>query len=266
MIDIHTHILPEIDDGSRSLDESLEMARIAVAHGTTTLIATPHVMEQPDFARAEMIAAHVVDLQGKIDEAGIGLRLLAGAEVFPKQALGELLSAGAPLTLAGTRYVLIDTPFSALPLGLEAMVFALQTRGFMPILAHPERVAPVQEDPRVLEALVARGLLLQVTAGSVLGRHGEQPERTAEVLLAHRWVSFIASDAHGARARRPAMDGARALLAERLGEEEAAALTEKNPQQLLADQPIVADPLPYTPPRRRSWWWPWPREDGRPQH
>ncbi len=255
MIDIHAHILPGVDDGPEFVEESLEMARLAVARGTTTLFATPHILNEPDLARAWEVAGWVTGLQTLLTAHGIPLTLQPGAEVFPMGSLLSALDDGLPLTLGhGGRYLLLDSSFVMLPPGLEHLVYQLQMRGIIPILAHPERVAPVQEAPGVLERLVHRGLLLQVTAASVTGQFGPQAAQTARTLVRLRWAQFLASDAHSPRTRRPGMQAAWRQIAAWDGEETATRLAQANPRRLLAGEAIPHDPLPYLPePKRRGW-------------
>ncbi len=257
MIDIHSHILPGVDDGAADLDESLAMARLAVARGTTVLFATPHVFTRGELARAAEIAVRVSDLQQALDRAAIPLRLATGAEVYPMDGIVPALEGGAPLTLAGSRYLLLDSPLRAIPLNLGQLIFDLQTLGITPILAHPERVLPVQQDPQVLESLLQRGLLLQVNAGSVQGRFGETAARTALLLLRLHWVHFLASDAHASTTRRPGISAAMRMLIPHIGEQEAIDLVEKNGKCIIENTVVPTHPLAYTPAYRESRWLAW---------
>jgi len=256
MIDIHTHILPGVDDGAADLAESLAMARLAVEHGTTVLFATPHVSDRPELARVGQIAGLVAELQAALAREEIPLCIEPGAEVYPLENLLAEVDKGLPLTLGQRgRYLLLDSPFGSLPMGLSQTVFLLQTRGITPILAHPERVMPIQQNPQVLEEMVQRGVLLQINATSVLGRHGETAQETAFLLLRQRWVHFLASDAHSIRGRRPTLDAAAQELRAQFGDEVTTSLTLHNGERLLRDEEVPSDPLPYTPPPRlkKSW-------------
>ncbi len=255
MIDIHSHILPGVDDGAVDLAESLAMARLAVGRGTTVQFATPHVTNRMEFALAASVETRLADLQAVFDQEAIPLRLAPGAEVYPMEGLAQAVAEGAPLTLAhGGRYLLLDSPFSSLPMGLGQMIYLLKTRGVTPILAHPERVMPIQQNPQVLEEYVHNGLLLQINTSSVMGRHGEEAQAAAHVLLRHQWVHFLASDSHGARARRPGLADAAAELAATYGQPLVDTLTQENGRHVLDGTPIATTPLPYTPPKKKSSW------------
>jgi protein-tyrosine phosphatase len=254
MIDIHCHILPGIDDGPADLAGSLAIAEKAVAGGTSTIIATPHVASHADLAAAARIPEAVDALRHELTARGIPLTLVAGAEVYPLEDLHTAIAGGAPVMLGPTRaYVLLDTPFAELPLGLADTVYALQLRGVTPILAHPERVRPVQEHPGSLESLVERGVLLQVTTSSLLGEHGAGARATAEALLRLRWVHFLASDAHSAERRGPGQRAAAEALAKWLTPDEIDTLVRRNGQRVLDGAPIPSNPRPASSDRR-PWW------------
>lgn len=254
MIDIHSHILPDFDDGAATMDEALAMAKHAAARGTTILFATPHITtwQQPD-ASVE-ISDRVVNLQKEIDRCEIPLRIVQGAEVYPSPEILDALSAGSPLTL-GTdgRYMLLDTPLTSMPMGFEQLIFDLQTFGVTPILAHPERAKPVQEDPQILEQLIERGMLIQCNASSITGSHGSESEETAQILLRHHWAHFIASDAHSIGHRRTQMRAAAEALVEVIGQDQVDELFIRNGERILKGEAVPTNPVAYSQERKRSW-------------
>jgi len=254
MIDIHTHILPGIDDGAKTLEESLQMAKIALNAGDDVLFATPHVSGSKDFPRQRELPARLAALHSAFHEAGLPVALHPGAEVYPMVGILPAIDDGVPLTLgAAGRHLLFDSPFTSLPLKLAERVYELQTHGITPILAHPECIVEVQLDPGVLEEHIFRGLLLQISTSSLLGAHNRQTLRTALLLLRHRWVHFLASDAHSPRARRPGLADAAEVLADYVDAATVAALTHDNPRRLLAGDPIPTAPLDYHPEKKKSW-------------
>jgi protein-tyrosine phosphatase len=141
----------------------------------------------------------------------------------------------------------------SLPIRFEEMVFSLQVHGYFPILAHPERILPIMHDPRILEPLVHRGLLLQVTAGSLLGKNGNDVEDVAYSLLDHRWVHFVASDAHSPIHRRPELDSAAKELVDIVGPDAVTVLFEENGRRILEDQSVATNPLPFTVEKKKRW-------------
>ena len=251
MIDIHSHILPEIDDGPAAMADALLMAELAVAGGCSVLFATPHLIARQDLEKAKELAGQVAKLRGALAAAGIPLRVLPGMEGYPEEFIIEAVAAGYPITLnqAG-KYLLLETPLTRLPMGFEHLVYGLELQGITAILAHPERSAAVQENPRVLEPLVERGVLLQINAGSLLGRHRSRAEQTVRALLALHWVQFVASDAHSPRRRRPGLSPVMRPLTDIVGKEMAAALLKQNGQCVIDGQPISCAPRAYQAVRK----------------
>lgn len=204
MIDIHSHILPAIDDGSRSVEESLAMGRQEFEGGTTVIFATPHVYTNADFAKSDSFVQRVADLQGIFDEESVGLKIVQGAEVFPMMEILDALGAGHPISLGGKKkHILLDLPLGQSPMILDKLTFELLANGITPILAHPERTAPVQQSLEILIPYLERGVLCQVNAGSLFGKYGQQAQKRANDILNLRWAQFLASDMH-----RPSSKGA----------------------------------------------------------
>jgi len=252
MIDIHNHILPEIDDGPATMADAVLMARQAVTGGASVVFATPHLLARRDLDKALDMPARVAQLQGALADAGIPLRLMAGMEVYPEDFIIEAVAAGYPITLGGTRkYLLLETPPTQLPMRFEQLIYQLELQGITSILAHPERSAAVQADIRVLEPLVHRGVLLQINGSSLLGQQGPCTEKTARMLLALRWVHFVASDAHSPRGRRPGLAKAARRLADFTGEETVAELIRLNGQRIIDGEPVDSTPHSYADVRNQ---------------
>jgi len=256
MIDIHSHILPGMDDGAASVDEAVKVAQQAVGAGVKVMFATPHVLSFQELRRARNIVTNTAALQQELDERRIPLQLIAGAELFPLDGLLRALADGLPITLGPAgRHLLLEMPMSAIPAGMESLIFELQARGVTPILAHPERTIPVQINPGMLEPLLQRGVLLQVTASSMLERHGEIARDTTHELLRHRWVHFIASDAHSTRHRRASMAEAAKLVRDEYGNEMVERLVTHNARRIIAGEAVPSEPMAYTPKQRKKRWW-----------
>jgi len=166
------------------------------------------------------------------------------------------LHAGSALTLCGQgKYLLLDSPFTVLPLGIETIIYNIQLLGIRVILAHPERILPIQADLRLLEGLVARGLLLQVTSSSLLGKNGPRAEAVARRILELRWVHFVASDSHSPIQRRPGMANAAQELIELVGADTAQELLEHNGRRIIKNETVPTNPLPYTEVKKRLFGW-----------
>jgi protein-tyrosine phosphatase len=252
MIDIHNHVLAAIDDGPKLLDESVTICKIAVEQDITVLFATPHVASHNELLASRQFLEKTSELQLILDEKHVNLRLVAGAEVYPTMDILRWLDEKYPLTLGDSKFILLDSPLTQMPNGFDSLIFELQSRGYKPILAHPERVEPIQCDPRLLEELVRRGLLLQVNASSICGKRVSESMKTAKILLDHNWVQFVASDAHSIRHRRPMLLEAYEALESDYGETLAKNLTEINGLKVLNNEVVLSDPLPYHV-KKRSW-------------
>ena len=237
MIDLHMHLLPGVDDGPGQLREAIEMCRLAATGGCEVLVATPHQRhaswENTDPAR---LAALLDELQ-----AGVGPtpKLLLGAEIrIDSRLLEDLddISASGLLPLAGTRYLLLEAD-RLLP-GPEPLdlVHELTVRAWRPIFAHPEFIPSLHRDLDLVSDLVAGGALMQVTAGSLLGRFGRTAQRIASQLVDSGLVHVVASDAHGTSWRPPDLGEAHAAIAARWGEQAAWRMCVGHPRAIIQDR------------------------------
>jgi protein-tyrosine phosphatase len=204
MIDLHCHVLPGIDDGPATMDGALALGRAQEALGVTAIVATPHVgWEWPDNDAAR-IAEVVATVNDAFAAEGIGVRVLAGAEVALTRAVELSDDELAGLRLGGGPWLLLEPPFSpAASAGAHAAIVSLLHRGHRLVIAHPERSPLFLGDRTLLERLVASGATVSITAGALTGRFGRDAKRFALGLLADGLVHDVASDAHGASARRP---------------------------------------------------------------
>jgi protein-tyrosine phosphatase len=257
MIDLHSHILPGIDDGPETVEGSLEMARAAVAAGTETLLATPHVNRHYDLYPQDIDEA-LGALRRQVAAAGIELELLGAAEIstgrLPSLAREELDA----LRLGEGPYLLLEVPLGPGIGTLPSAVERLQRDGYGVLLAHPERSPGMQHNPDRLRRLVEGGALCSITAGSLSGRFGQTPRRFALSLLREGLVHDVASDAHDAQRRSPDMRaGLEAAAIELPGlREQADWLTREAPAAILAGAPLPRrPPLPRPAPRRRLLRW-----------
>ncbi len=199
MIDLHLHLLPAVDDGPPTLDVSEAMVVAASSLGFDRLVATPHLEGplRPEFVQRVRTALADVQRIG----AQHGVQVSAGWEIQLSPDVPARLERGEALTLAGSSTVLVELPFSGWPLHADRTLFEIQTVGFRVLLAHPERYVVVQQSVEKAIELVDRGVLLQVTFGSLTGLFGKPAQRVAEELLRRDAVTVLASDAHSAGSR-----------------------------------------------------------------
>lgn len=232
MIDIHCHILPGIDDGAESVEDAVEMARIASKDGTKILVATPHV--NVSLLPPEEIADAVNRLNEELRVRNIDLTILSGADTVAHLDPEYLRR----YTINGSDYVLLEFPHTHLPENSGDTVFRAQLAGLRPIITHPERNPSIMKDPRLVLNLVKRGALVQVTASSLTGGFGPISRECALYLLKKKAIHFLASDGHSPVNRRPEMSQGVAVAARILGAKAAKRLVEDNPAAVIAGERI----------------------------
>lgn len=233
MIDLHCHILPGIDDGAADLSVSLAMAEAFVAGCVRLVACTPHILPGLYHNTGLDIRQRVAALQAEIDRAGIPLFLTTGADVHVAPGLAAQIAAGTVLTLADTRYLLLEPPHHVLPVRFEETVFELQVAGYVPIITHPERLSWIRGNYGVIQKLFAQGALMQITAGSLTGKFGNSPLYWAERMLDEGLVHILASDAHENVKRRPDLAEGYQAAERRVGAEEAAELVLARPRGII---------------------------------
>jgi protein-tyrosine phosphatase len=244
VIDLHSHILPGLDDGPATMEGSLALARAAVDAGTRTILATPHINDDRSIDAAR-VAAKLELLRPALAAAEIPLEVLPGGEIAMWR-LGDLDDAALrTLALGGGPYLLVESPFSPAIGAFEPLVLDLLGRGHRVLLAHPERCPAFHRDPERLQRLVDAGVLVQITAGSMTGGFGSTVRRLTATMLRTGVVHVVASDAHDAVKRPPGLnDGFTSLERELPGLAELQPwMTEQVPRAILD-----GTPLPERPP------------------
>ena len=196
MIDIHSHILFDTDDGAKNLDMTLDMLKNAVQDGTKKIVATPHYCINYAEVPFGEIIKRVENLRQIIKENHIDLELFCGQEVYMSKYIVEQYEENKIGTINDTKYMLVELPLREFESDTLDMIYELQLKGIKIILAHPERNIPVINNPCVINDYVREGLLFQMNAGSICGQFGKKVEKTAETLLKNNIYSFIGSDAH----------------------------------------------------------------------
>ena len=255
MIDLHSHVLPGIDDGPRTIEDSIELARAAHAGGTRVMVATSHVSWQyPN--RAITIARLTDELNDRLQEEGIAVEIRCGAEIAMTRVEEIEPEELERLRLGDGPWVLLEPPFTPVATGLEGIVARLQRAGHRVLLAHPERCPALQREPQIVESLVREGVLTSVTAGSLVGRFGGQVRRFARTMVAQGLVHNVASDAHDTVKRPPGMveeidRGGFGPLTDWL--------TDAVPAAILSDGPIPPRPEIVIPAERAHSRIPWRR-------
>jgi protein-tyrosine phosphatase len=239
MVDIHCHILPGIDDGSKSWEMTAEMCRLAAQDGITHIVATPHSNDRYVYNRERY-----TEMLGQLHDAGDGkLTFSLGCDFhFSYDNIQDALNNPRRYSIGDTKYLLIEFSDYGIPPSVKQDVFAITSRGMVPIITHPERNRPLLNHPGDVLQLVEQGCLVQVTANAMTGAWGSRSKKMAEWLLKREAVHVIASDAHDPVHRRPIMSEARNVVAELTGTEVADALVTHNPEAI-----VEGKSLPYQP-------------------
>jgi protein-tyrosine phosphatase len=260
MIDLHAHILPRLDDGAESLEESVEMCRISYRDGVRTIVATPHILPGVYKNSRSTILAKTQELNEAIGKFGIqdpdprtqqlndptdGFKILPGADVHFSPNLVQLCESGEIVTVNDDGcYLMVEFDFMSLPYQGEEVLFQLISRGITPVITHPERNLEIARRPKRYYRMVNMGCLGQVTAMSLTGGFGPEVKRVADRLLAHRLIHFIGSDTHSVHERPPLLSPAVREAEKKVGREEARKMVTEYPRALLEGRrPDVPDPL-----------------------
>ncbi|MCM3225249.1 tyrosine-protein phosphatase [Terribacillus saccharophilus] len=240
MIDIHCHILNNVDDGARGIEDSLAIAQEAIKQGINTIIATPHHRNNQFLNTKNDILEKVSYLNSIFQERKIPLSVIAGQEIRIYGEMLEGFNRDELLPLNSSRYVLVEFPTSSIPKYTNKLFYNLQLEGYIPVIAHPERNHKILDDPNVLYDLVANGALSQLTAASLCGRFGKRIKNLSENLIEANLVHFVASDAHNTTNRNITMDEAFNKIEDSFGRSVAYNYIE-NAELLIDDQMIIKD-------------------------
>lgn len=247
MIDLHCHILPDMDDGAADIEESLEMAKLAQADGIHTIVASPHTLNGVYNNFASEIKTKVQRLQEILQHNNLDLKVLPACEAHLNPDMNALVDSGHAMTINNNgRYLLVEFSAQTLPPGFKDELFQIRRNGITPIIVHPERNGVLQRHWELLEEIVGIGCLLQVTAVSITGEMGRMAQECAHNLLKTRLASIIASDSHGPDFRAPVLSKALAVAIRIMGnQQEAEQMVTTTPAAIIAGQAVkVPEPLP----------------------
>ena len=253
MIDIHTHIMPGIDDGADNLEESLAMAELAWDSGVSTIVVTPHSNVRGTFENYDSPEWRRLffKLQDYLKENGCRIKLVTGAEIYASDHVADRIRNGALLPINNSRYYLMEIPFDADPYWAEDIWYSVLDMGKIPVIAHPERYYCIQDNPAILYEWMKMGCLSQMNKGSVFGRFGRTAKRTAEILLENNLISCAASDAHSPYMRTTYMADIREYLLDMYGERRMERLLYRNPERIIKDQPVYSENMSRPDGRHR---------------
>ena len=244
MIDVHCHILPGIDDGSKSWEMTAEMCRVAARDGITHIVATPHCNDRFDYDRDGCTA-----MLGELSDAANGkLTFSLGCDLhFSYDNLQDALAHPRRYTIGDSQYLLVEFSHYGLPPSVQQDLFSLLSGGMVPVITHPERNPLLLRQPQLVLEMVEQGCLVQVTANALTGFWGRPSKKMAEWLLQRHAVHVIASDAHDAEHRKPVLSEAHEAVSKLAGEQIAEALVTLNPAAMVEGKSLPYQPMYRTP-------------------
>ena len=243
MYDLHAHILPGVDDGAKTDEDTLAMSRVAARTGTKTILATPHRKDVTENWSVAHLRRLIAGMNAQNRAHGVEITLVLGMENHLDAELPSEIEAGRALPMNDTRYILIEMPFFGRPDYIERTLAQAQSMGLVPVLAHPERIEAFQQDPDMLRGFLKNGMVSQITSGSVIGFWGEEVRRFTLSLLEARMAHVMASDTHHAEGgRSPKMDVGLEAAAKIVGLDAATAMLVDTPKAILEDKPINVEP------------------------
>lgn len=251
MIDIHTHILSNVDDGAVNMADSLQALQSAEKAGFTDIILTPHYI--PDYYEntVDELEEKINNLREQTYKGNIIINIHKGNEIYICEDLVELVKNNQLYTLAGSRYVLFELPLNHKLFITNNVITELIANDYIPILAHPERYEFVQENPNVLIDLINSGVLIQANYASITGRYGKTAQKTVMKMLKHKMVHFLGTDTHRKGSLYEDFDSILTELSKVLSQEEINNLTTNNANCILEDMEIkIEEPIPI---KKRRW-------------
>ena len=241
MIDFHTHILPNIDDGSRSIDETFNLIKEAKEVGFDGIILTSHYIENFYETDVPERDVWVKAISENLGAKGIDTDLYLANEIYISENMMGLLEQRKASTINNSCYVLFELPLNEEPLNLYDVIYSLQENKLIPILAHPERYSFVQKEPELIYDLIEKGCLMQANYGSIIGQYGVKAEYIVKKFLENNMIHFLGSDVHIQNSIYPKIPFALEKIREIVGEEKLEELTTINPKLVLANKKIEID-------------------------
>ena len=251
MIDIHCHILPEVDDGSRSLNESIEMAMIAKEQGITKIVNTSHYNPDFRYKKGEELLKELEDFNNVLKENMIDIEVLIGNEIYYTKDLIKEIDELDFYTLNNSRYILIELPPTNFPKDLCNIVYELKEKNYIPVFAHVERYREVQENPELIYEVINAGAIIQVNSHSILGKSGKELQKVCNTLLNRNMVHVVGTDAHSSKRRTPIFLDAYKYVSEKYSKEMADDLFIKNNNAIINNEALNL-PKPYKEEQKKK--------------
>jgi len=241
MIDFHTHILPNIDDGARSIEETFNLIKEAKEVGFEAIISTSHYIENYYETNTPEREVWVNAIYENLQSKDIDIKLYLGNEIYMSENIIKLLEQRKASTINDTSYVLFEMPLNAEPLNMYDIVYEMLQYKLVPVLAHPERYSYIQKEPELVYDLIRKGVLMQANYGSIMGYYGEKAEIIVKKLFEGNMIHFLGTDVHRQKTIYPIVPEALEKISEIIGEEKIEELTKINPRLVLNNKKIDID-------------------------
>ena len=238
MIDFHSHIIPNIDDGSRSIEETFNLLKEAKEAGFESIILTSHYIENYYETNVPERDMWVKAISENLQNKGIDINLYLGNEIYMSDNMMQLLIDGKASTINNSCYVLFEMPLNVEPMNLYDVIYSLQENKLIPVLAHPERYKFIQKEPELVYDLIEKGVLMQANYGSILGQYGENAKMIVKKFLENDMIHFLGSDVHRQNSIYKKIPQALEEIRKIIGEEKLEKLTTTNPKLVLANKRI----------------------------
>lgn len=238
MIDIHTHIIPGIDDGSKTIEETFELLKEAQKEGFTDIILTPHYIKEYYETNTNIRNYWVNSLQEALNKLNINVNVHIGNEIYVCEDMDKLIFRNEVSCLNNSKYVLFELPMNSNVTYLEEIIFKLSNLDKIPIIAHPERYSFVEQDINFIKKLHEKGVLFQANYGSILGLYGEHAKKTVIKLLKENLIDFVATDVHMPNTIYPAVSESIKRIEKIIGKERLNKITTINPQKVILNENI----------------------------
>lgn len=253
LVDIHSHILPNVDDGAENWNQSLEMLKNAADEGIRKIVATPHILSEPHFREESKIVRIYEELKNRAREKDIDIEIFLACEIMaqPDTSLAHRIATFND----NKKYFLIEFPMNSIPRFVPEKLFEFVVDGKVPIIAHPERNFGFQQRPDFIYDYIQRGNLMQVNEGSLRGRFGKDIQEFALKMIEHNSVHFVASDGHKVDRRKVTLNECFGLVAEKYGKKLAKKLFIENPEKAILGEKIeIEEPIPIEQQNKKRIW------------
>ena len=246
MIDIHCHIVPNVDDGAKNIEDALEMAKIAYSEGIRKIINTSHYHPSFDYKKGKELSQSINNFNDILKLNNIDIEVFIGNEIYYSEDIIQIIEEKEFYTLNNSRYLLIEFPPMNFPKNILDIIYEIKIRGYIPILAHVERYKAVHENINLIYDCINEGALIQVNSSSIIGKNGKEIKNISEILLNNNMIHFIATDAHSSTRRRPMVMETYDYISKKYGDKKAKILFIENPSKVMEDKDINIDlPMKY---------------------